>query len=73
MQVAARLRSHRSNKKLKLKKPKKNDIPRYIPIRESEMANTVRAKNILSIIASEEEIKENVRSRSARLRVIEKI
>ena len=26
VQVAARLRSHRSNKKLKLKKPKKNDI-----------------------------------------------
>ena len=54
-------------------KPKKDDIPRYIPIRESDMANTVKAKNILSIIASEEEIKENIRSRSARLRVIEKI
>lgn len=48
-------------------------IPKNIPIKDHEIIKDIYAKNILSVSAKEDEITKNLRSRSARLRVIEKI
>lgn len=48
-------------------------IPKNIPIKENEIKKNIYAKNILSESAKVDEIEKNSRSRSARLRVVEKI
>ena len=48
-------------------------IPKYIPIKASEIRKSNLKKIGKLIIPSEIEIKENPRSRSAKLRVIERI
>ena len=55
----------------------KNKIPRNLPITESELnkINDVKAKLVkpFPIVPTDEEISENARSRSAKLRIIEKM
>jgi 16S rRNA (cytosine1402-N4)-methyltransferase len=48
-------------------------IPRYIPIKDTNIKKEYRIVNKKVIIANEEEIKNNNRAHSAKLRIIEKI
>jgi 16S rRNA (cytosine1402-N4)-methyltransferase len=52
--------------------PPKDIIPKNIPIKDENIDKTIYAENICSLAADKDEILSNPRSRSARLRIIEK-
>ena len=55
-----------------LTRPPADNIPKFIPIKDKDIDQETSAISICSKAPSDNEIKRNPRSRSARLRVIEK-